>query len=117
MLGKLKEMASAGAAEQAVSSFEPIVREHLAKVQALGAAIVRDDVSYAAKVVQPAYLAVLAATSGVTKLIPQFEARFGRVMLALRDELVLVEGDSVRLIEDFHTRLPSVLIESLKASG
>jgi len=115
MLGKLKEMASTAALEKAVASFEPVVREHLSKVQVLGAAIVRDDASYAANVVRPAYLAVVAASSGATKVIPQFEDRFGRVMLALRDELVLVEDNTVRLVEDFHVRLPSVLVNSLKA--
>ena len=115
MLGKLKEMASAAALEKAVASFEPVVREHLSKVQALGAGIVRDDASYAANVVRPAYLAVVAAASGATKIIPQFEDRFSRVMLALRDELVLVDDNTVRLVEDFHTRLPAVLVNSLKA--
>lgn len=114
MLGKLKEMAGAGALDKAVASIEPVVREHLAKAQALGATVVADDTSYAAKVVQPAYLAVVAATSGVTKLIPQFEARFGRVMRALRDEVLLVDGDSVRLVDDFQARLPSVLIDGFR---
>lgn len=114
MFGKLKEMASSGAVERVVAAVEPVVREHLAKAQILGAAIVRDDVSYAAKVVQPAYLAIVAASSGATKLIPQFDTRFSRVMLALRDELVLIEGDTVRLVDDFQSRLPPVLINAFK---
>lgn len=115
MLTKLKEMASTAALEKAVASFEPVVRQHLSQVQALGAAVIRDDASYAANVVRPAYLAVVAASSGATKIIPQFEERFRSVMLALRDELVLVEGTSVRLVEDFQARLPSVLVNNLKA--
>lgn len=114
MLGKLKDMASAAGLEKTVSSIEPVVREHLSKVKALGAEIIRDDARYAAQVVQPAYLAVVAASSGVTKLIPQFEERFGRVMLALRDELVVIEEGAVRLVDDFQARLPKVLIDSLK---
>jgi hypothetical protein len=114
MLTKLKDMASTAALEKAVASFEPVVREHLARAQTLGAGVLRDDASYAANVVRPAYLAVVAAASGATRLIPQFEDRFGRVMLALRDELVLIEDNSVRLVEDFHTRLPTVLVNSLK---
>ena len=115
MLTKLKEMASSAALEKAVASFEPVVREHLSHVQTLGAAVIRDDASYAANVVRPAYLAVVAASSGATKIIPQFEDRFRSVMLALRDELVLIEGSSVRLVEDFHLRLPAVLVNNLKA--
>lgn len=115
MLTKLKEMANTAALEKVVASFEPVVRQHLSQVQALGAAVIRDDASYAANVVRPAYLAVVAATSGATKIIPQFEDRFQRVMLALRDELVLIEGTSVTLVEDFQTKLPAVLVHNLKA--
>ena len=114
MLEKLKEMASTAALEKAVASFEPVVREHLSRAQALGASVLRDDASYSANVVRPAFLAVIAAASGATKLIPHFEDRFGRVMLALRDELVLIEDNGVRLVDDFHKRLPSVLVENLR---
>jgi hypothetical protein len=114
MLGKLKDMASSGALDKAITHVEPIVREHLAKLQTLGADLVRDDVRYASLVIEPAYLAVVSASSGATKLIPQFKERFGRVMLALRDELVVIEGNAVRLVDDFQSRLPTVLANSLK---
>jgi hypothetical protein len=114
MFGKLKDLASGTAIEKAVEAVEPIVREHLSKVQALGVANVRDDTSYATHIVRPAYLAVVAAVSGATKLIPQFEERFGRIMHALRDELLVFEGDSVRLVEDYQTRLQALLVSSLK---
>jgi hypothetical protein len=114
MFGKLKDMATAGAVEKAVAGVEPIVREHFSKVLALGATSVRDDANYAAQIVRPAYLAVVAAASGATKLVPQFEDRFNRVMHALRDELLIVDGDSVRLVDDYQARLPTLLVSSLK---
>lgn len=115
MLTKLKEMANTAALEKVIAGFEPVVRQHLSQVQSLGAAVISDDASYAANVVRPAYLAVVAASSGATKIIPQFEDRFQKVMLALRDELVLVEGTTVRLVEDFQAKLPAVLVNNLKA--
>lgn len=117
MFGKLKDMASSAGLEKTVASIEPVVREHLSKAHALGATIVSDDASFAAQIVRPAYVAVVAASHGVTKLIPQFEQRFGQLMLNLRDELIVIEGGVVRLADDFQTRLPQVLINSLKGSG
>ena len=113
MFGKLKDLASAGVMDKAVVALEPIVREHLGKVHSLGVATVRDDASYAAHVVKPAYLAVVAAVSGATKLIPQFEERFSGIMHALRDELLVFENDSVRLVEDYQPRLRALLSSKL----
>jgi hypothetical protein len=115
VLGKLKDLASAGAMEKAIGAVEPIVREHLAKATTLGVASLRDDASYVTHVVQPAYLALVAAVSGATKLIPQFEERFTRLMHALRDELLVFEGETVRLVEDYQSRLQTVLVTNLKA--
>lgn len=114
MFGKLKDLASAGAVEKAVGAVEPIVREHLSKATSLGVASLRDDTSYGTHVVRPAYLALVAAVSGATKLIPQFEERFTKAMHALRDELLVFEGETVRLVEDYQTRLQTVLVASLK---
>ncbi|HTU58622.1 MAG TPA: hypothetical protein VMF89_09310, partial [Polyangiales bacterium] len=80
----------------------------------LGVASLRDDASYAMHVIQPAYLALAAAVSGATKLIPQFEERFTRLMHALRDELLIFEGETVRLVEDYQARLQAVLVTNLK---
>src|SRR6476620_4417871 len=114
MLGKLKDLASSAGLDKALATIEPVLLEQLAKVQAAGADTIRDDVRYAQHIIEPAYLAVVAASNGVTKLIPQFKDRFGRLMVRLRDELVVVEGSAVRLVEDFKARLPGVLQDSLK---
>lgn len=100
--------------EKAIGAVEPIVREHLTKATTLGVASLRDDVSYGTHVVRPAYLALAAAVSGATKLIPHFEDRFTRLMHALRDELLVFEGETVRLVEDYQSRLQTVLATNLK---
>jgi hypothetical protein len=57
---------------------------------------------------------VLAAASGATKLIPQFEERFKSIMLALRDELLVFEENRVRLVDDYQSRLQALLVSALK---
>jgi hypothetical protein len=115
MLGKLKEMGGAAAAQQAIAKLEPLLHEHLSKLKTIGADVVQDDLRYAKFVVEPAYLALLSASSGVTKLIPEFKERFSRLMLRVRDDLVVIDGTTVTLVEDFQARLPKVLTESFKA--
>lgn len=115
MFGKLKEMAGSAALDKAIANLEPVVTEQLAKVQALGAETLRDDARYSEHITQPAYLAVTAASHGITKLIPEFQDRFSRLMFRLRDDLVIIEDNAVRLVDDFKARLPQVLVDSLKA--
>jgi hypothetical protein len=118
MFGKLKDLrVGDGAIEKTIATVEPVIREQLVNLQTLGAEVIQNDVQYAKFVIEPSYLAVAAATHGATKLIPQFKDRFDRVMVALRDELVVVEGTAVRLVEDFQARLPKVLAENFKVSG
>jgi hypothetical protein len=115
MLGKLKEMAGSAAVDKALAHLEPIITDQLGKVQALGADTVQDDARFTQYIAEPAYLAVTAASNGITKLIPEFQPRFSRLMFRLRDDLFIVEGGAVRLVEDFKARLPTVLAECLKA--
>ena len=115
MLGKLKEMAGSAAIDKALVHLEPVLTDQLGKVQALGAETIQDDARFTQYIAEPAYLAVTAASNGITKLIPEFKPRFSRLMFRLRDDLIVVEGSAVRLVEDFKARLPAVLAECLKA--
>ncbi|MET0384852.1 MAG: hypothetical protein ABW321_02780 [Polyangiales bacterium] len=115
MFGKLKDLAGASALEKALTTAEPVVAEHLAKVQALGAEVVGDDGKFASQVISPAYLAIVAASQGAAKLVPQLEERFSRIMFSLRDELVVIEGTTARLVDDFRAQLPAALSKSIKA--
>ncbi len=114
MLGKLKAMAGEGAMKKAVDAVSPALNEHLEVVRELDPAQVRDDETFRARVIQPALLAVTAASSGLTSLVPRFEERFARALFHLRNELVVVEDGSVRLADDFQGRLPGVLMEGLR---
>ena len=109
MLGKLKEMAGSAAVDKALVHLEPVLTDQLSKLQS-----VQDDARFTQYIAEPAYLAVTAASNGITKLIPEFKPRFSRLMFRLRDDLVVVEGNAVRLVEDFKARLPVVLVECLK---
>lgn len=108
-------MAGSAGLDKAIASLEPIISEQLAKLQSLGADVIQDDPRYGKFVVDPAYLAVLSASNGATKLIPQFKERFTRLMVNVRNELVVIEGGTVRIVEDFKAKLPKVLADSLKA--
>jgi hypothetical protein len=115
MFGKIKEMAGSATLDKAIAGLEPIISEQLAKLQALGAEVIQDDPRYSKFVIEPAYLAVLSASNGMTKLIPEFKDRFARLMVNVRDELVVIEGNAVRVVEDFKAKLPQVLANSLKS--
>lgn len=115
MFGKLKEMAGAATLEKTIASLEPLISEQLTKLQALGADVIQDDPRYSKLVVEPAYLAVVAASNGITKLIPEFKERFAKLMVKVRDELVVVENSTVKVVEDFKAKLPQVLADSLKS--
>jgi hypothetical protein len=114
MLGKLKDLAGSAAIDKALVHLEPVLTDQLSKLQALGVEAVQDDARFTQYIAEPAYLAVTAASNGITKLIPEFKTRFSRLMFRLRDDLVIVEGSAVRLVEDFKLRLPTVLAECLK---
>jgi len=114
MFAKLKEATSGATVQKAVDAITPTLTEHLEKVRTLEPGVVRDDASYSELFVQPALLAIGASSGGVTSLIPRFNERFKEVMLRLRDELLLLDGERVELVEDFRERLPQVVLAGLK---
>jgi hypothetical protein len=115
MFGKLKDMAGSAALDKALANLEPLLTEQLGRVQSFGADTLRDDARFREHIAQPAYLAVTAASHGIAKLIPEFEARFSQLMFRVRDDLVVVEENTVRLVDDFKARLPQVVAKSFKA--
>ncbi|KAB7628459.1 hypothetical protein [Alkalilimnicola sp. S0819] len=114
MFGKLKEAAGGAAVQKVVDAISPQLMEHTDKLTALKPESVRCDDTYTETFVQPALLAVSAASSGVTKLIPRFEERFSAALLHLRDELLDLGGERVALVEGFQERLPEVMLSGLK---
>ena len=73
-----------------------------------------DDVKFSTMVISPMLLSFSASSGGATKLIPKFDERFRAAMLHVRNELVLVENDKVKLAENSQSLLPKTLIEGFK---
>jgi len=106
-----------GMMAQVINTITPHVQPHLDKVLDMNADAVQNDDEFKSTIVSPALVAVSAASSGSTSLIPRFEERFNIAMLHIRDELVVCEDGKVSLANDSQSRLPSVLEESFKKSA
>ncbi|SFC77750.1 hypothetical protein [Pseudoalteromonas denitrificans] len=113
MFGKLKAAAGDAATSKATKILEPHIQPVLEKMRTLSPASISHNESYQSKVITPAKIAVLAATSGLSKLIPQFDEKFNHCMFHLRNELVDVSGDTVKLVPNFKEALPQALKEGL----
>jgi len=114
MFGKLKAAVADNAAEKGVLLLEPHIAPIMEEIKKLSPESISHDESYLNKIISPAKLTILAASSGMTKLIPQFDEKFTHCMFHLRDQLVDLSGEKIDLIPDFKDRLPQVLKEGLK---
>lgn len=114
MFSKLKDMAGGAAINKAVDAIAPSLKPQLEKVTTMDASIVNDDEKFTDKMIRPAIIAISAASGGVTKMIPNFEAKLTNCLLHSRTELIKVEGEKVSLVEGFDKKLPGVLMEGLK---
>lgn len=114
MLGKLKNLAGSAALKPVVDKVTPMLEPHLEKIKALSPAAVQDDEQFKTTLIAPTLTAIAASTSGVTKMIPKFDEKFTNAMLHLRDELIIFDGNSVKLVDGFQGKLPTVLLEGLK---
>jgi len=117
MFGKLKSAAGDAATTKATRMLEPHIQPILGKMRTLSPACISHNESYTNKVILPAKIAVLAATSGLSKLIPQFDEKFNHCMFHLRNELVDLSGDTVKLIPNFKEVLPVALKEGLTSAN
>ena len=115
MLGKLKNMAANGALDKVVGAISPELQQTLQNLTKYKVSDLQDDDQYHNLVIAPALLSVTASAGGTTKLIPGFNDKFKGMMLHLRNELVDLSGDLPKLQNDFQAKLPTVLLEGLKA--
>jgi hypothetical protein len=109
----LADLAEKALLQKVASHVAPVLEEQLPKIRALSASKLQDDSFFASYVVQPAWLAVVAASSGLTKLYPPLEQRFGVLMQHLRNELVVFDGESVSLVDDLPKKLPAAIVAGL----
>ncbi len=117
MFGGLKDKIGGGAIDKAVEKFAPALTEHLDKIKSLKATDVNDDGKFDSLIIMPMLLSISGASGGVTKLIPKFDTRFKTAMFHVRDELIEVDGEKVKLVEDGQSKLPKVLVEGFKKSA
>lgn len=121
MLGGLKNKIGGGAVDKvidkAIDKFAPALTEHLDKIKSLKPSEINDDAKFETLIIKPMLLSISGASGGVTKLIPKFDSRFTAAMFHVREELIVVDGEKVILVEDGQSRLPKVLVEGFKKSA
>lgn len=115
MLGKLKEMAGNSAVQKIVDQVTPLLNEQLEKIKTLSPEKINDNEFFDKAISKPAWLAIMASLGGLTKLYPPLEAKFPLMMRHLRDELVVVDGASIALVEGFQAKLPKVIMDGLRS--
>jgi len=113
MFDKFKNAAGDLALKSAVEKYGSRIAEKLPELTTLKAADVRDDAIYHSRVVAPALSKVVAASNGATRMIPDFDRRFARAMLHMRNQLVVIDvaSDKVSLVRGYEARVNEVLLE------
>ena len=111
--GKLGNLASGAITQKVADQLTPVLTEQIQKLPAFGASKLKDEEFFGNYVVKPCWLAVEAATSGLTKLYPPLQQKFGALMRHLRDELLIFEGESVSLVDDLPHRVPAAILSGL----
>lgn len=114
MFGKIKDMASNSMIQKVVDQVSPLINEHIEKIKSLKSEQIYDNPFFDSMVSKPAWLAVSASLGGMTKLYPTLEQKFTLIMRHIRDELVRVNEGTVTLVENFQSKLPTVILEGLK---
>ncbi len=117
MFGALKDKIGGGAIDKAVEKFAPALNEHLDKIKSLKPTDVNDDGKFDSLIIAPMLVSISGASGGVTKLIPKFNDRFKTAMFHVRNELIVIEGDKVTIVEGGQAKLPTVLVEGFKKSA
>lgn len=115
-IGTLKDKAEGPILQGAVNKLAPQLSPYVEKLKTMEPAVVFDDEQFVRSFISPTAMTLMAASGGVTSLIPGFNDRFTRGMLHVRNELLAIdeENNSVLLQDDFTARLPGVLLEGIK---
>ncbi|CAH1608032.1 hypothetical protein BTO01_13820 [Vibrio jasicida] len=114
MFGKLKAAAGDAANNKAATLITAHVEPVMEEIQGLSPTIIMEDDTYQSHVIEPTLVALQAASSGVTSMVPNFDEKFGTCMFHLRSELLELSEDKVELIADFKQQLPTAVMEGLK---
>lgn len=113
-LDAVKSAVDSGSMSSVIETITPHIQSQIESITDMDVQSVQEDEPFKKFVVAPALTSINAASSGVTSLIPEFDARFNTAMLHVRDELVVFAGSGLSLVEDYKERLPSVLESAFK---
>ncbi|QBG34932.1 hypothetical protein [Litorilituus sediminis] len=75
---------------------------------------VAHDESYKERIISHSHISITSASSGVNKLLPNFDEKFTAYMFHLRNELLDLNGEHILLVPNFKVRLPDEIKEVLK---
>lgn len=122
MFGAMKEKAAAKALALFEEEMRVRVNDKIELFSSLKPADVNNDGIYTTLVVSPLWLYVKMQSGGALSALQRishvdFEARFRKGLFQIRNELVHVEGDSVKLDPDFREKVGPTLIKAFQEAG
>ena len=118
MLGNLKAKAMEAAMEKLEKEIGPVVREKIELFQNLKPSDINDDAKYQQIIVSPLWQLAKMQSGGAIGIAQKFvdvEKKFNDGLFNVRNELVQVQGESVRLDPEFTDKVVPVFVASLKA--
>lgn len=117
MLGGLKDKAMGKALALFEEKMDEKVRENVTLFTELKPADVQDDEKYTKLIVDPLWLVVEAQTGGTLSSLQKFidvKSKFKEGLFQVREELITVEGDEVKLNPDFTAKIGPTINKALK---
>jgi hypothetical protein len=114
MLGKLKALAGNAMVQNVIDKVTPIMQEQLEKIKSLSPDKMNDNDFFDSTISKPAWLAISASLGGLTNFYPALETKFPQLMRHLRDELVVVNDNTIALVDDFKAKLPQAVMNGLQ---
>ena len=119
MFGALKEKAVAKALSLFEEDMRVRVNDKIELFSNLKPADVRNDSIYTSLVISPLWVYVKMQSGGALSALQKIsnvdiEARFKKGLFLVRDELVHVDGDSVKLDPDFRDKVGPTLIKAFQ---
>lgn len=122
MLGALKEKAAKAAQTALALELQVRLKDKLELFHTLKVSDVQDDAKYTTFITQPLWLYLKVQCGMPISALQKFydvdvEARFREGLFHVRNELIKVEGDAVKLVPDFNDRLVPTIMQAIKGSG
>ncbi|AIT08598.1 hypothetical protein LO80_00485 [Candidatus Francisella endociliophora] len=122
MFGKLKEKAMGAAKEKVTVKVQEIagpgIQQHIDTFKNLKVSDVSDDSKYNTVLVTPVWASIKAQIGPVEGLAKKagidLQDRLTKGLFNVRDELIVVEGESVKLHQDFNAKLVPTIMNAFK---